>query len=227
MILGFIGVYYIAPYGITQPPRVKVSTTPNELGLISKTLVIETKDDIELRGYWIMSKTDTTKGIVILIHGIGGCKEHFLNLANELSKKGIASIVFDGRAHGQSGGKFCTYGFKEKMDVAQIVDKIKQQEPNLPIGVWGNSLGGAIAIQSLEYDNRIEFGIIESTFTDLNQIVYDYKRRILKGVGIRSVSDYALRRAGKIADFDPLQVSRLNPLVILNNQFYWPMEILT
>lgn len=67
-------------------------------------------------------------------------------------------------------------------------------------------MGGAIAIQSLEYDERIEFGIIESTFTELNQIVFDYKRRILKGFGIRSISDYALKRAGKVADFEPLKI---------------------
>jgi len=70
-----------------------------------------------------------------LIHGIGGCKEHGLNLTKELSQKGIESIVFDGRAHGQSGGAFCTYGFNEKRDISQIIDKIKEQSPDLPIGI--------------------------------------------------------------------------------------------
>lgn len=76
----------------------------------------------------------------------------------------------------------------------------------MKIGVWGNSLGGAIAIQALEYDERIEFGIIESTFTDLNQIVFDYKKRILKGIGVRLVSDYVLRKAGEIGKFEPEKV---------------------
>ena len=55
-------------------------------------------------------------------------KNNFLGLGKELSKKGIESIVFDGRAHGKSGGEFCTYGFKEKKDIAQIVDKIKGEK---------------------------------------------------------------------------------------------------
>jgi len=206
MILGFIAINNIAPYAITQPPRINESITPQELNLKSEPLNIKTKDDIDLNGYWIKSEKDTAKGIMILIHGIGGCKEHFLNLAKELSKKGIESIVFDGRAHGKSGGEFCTYGFKEKKDIVQIIDKIKKHEPDLPIGIWGNSLGGAIAIQTLEVDKRINFGIIESTFTALNQIVFDYKKRILKGIGIRSLSDFALKRAGEIADFDPLNI---------------------
>ena len=203
MILGFIGVNNIAPYAITQPPRITESIVPENLGLISENLNITTRDKVDLSGYWIKSETDSSRGIIILIHGIGGCKEHFLNLAKELSERGIESIVFDGRAHGKSGGEFCTYGFKEKKDIAEIVDKIKERKPNLPIGIWGNSLGGAIAIQALEFDERIKFGIIESTFTELNQIVFDYKKRILRGIGIRNLSDFALKRAGQIADFEP------------------------
>lgn len=206
MIIGFVGVNNIAPLAIVQPPRINESITPQELELKSEDLHLTTADGVNLIGYWIQSDLDTSKGIIILIHGIGGCKEHFLNLAKELSKKGIESIVFDGRAHGKSGGEYCTYGFKEKHDIAQIVDKIKEQKPNLTIGIWGNSLGGAIAIQALEIEKRIQFGIIESTFTELNQIVFDYKKRTLKGIGIRSLSDHALKRAGQLADFDPQKV---------------------
>ena len=163
-------------------------------------------DDSELSGYWIKSEKDTAKGIIILVHGIGGCKEHFLNLSKELSKAGIESIIFDGRAHGKSGGEFCTYGFKEKYDISKIVDKIKSKNPNYKIGIWGNSLGGAIAIQTLEIEKGIDFGIIESTFTELDKIVFDYKKRILKGIGIKLISDFGLKRAGEIADFNPNKV---------------------
>lgn len=203
VILGFIGMNNIAPYAIIKPFKTSEAITPDQLGLKSEILDLTTKDGVELSAYWTKTETDTAKGIIILVHGIGGCKEHFLDLSKELSKKGIESIIFDGRAHGKSGGTFCTYGFKEKEDIAQIVDKIKQQQPDLPIGIWGNSLGGAIAIQALELEERIKFGIIESTFTDLEQIVFDYKKRILKGFAWRYLSNFALKRAGQIADFEP------------------------
>lgn len=213
-ILVFIGVNNIAPSAITQPPRINESLTPSKLALKSDPLDLVTTDNINLKGYWIKSMQDTSFGIIILVHGIGGCKEHFLNLSKELSQNGFESIVFDGRAHGESGGEFCTYGYKEKKDIAQIVDKIKRQSPHLPIGIWGNSLGGAIAIQALEFDKRIEYGIIESTFTDLHQIVYDYQKRILKVIGSRRLSDFALSKAGKLADFDP---SKVKPLESVKN----------
>ena len=209
IILVFIGINNVAPYAITQPPRINEGITPEQLGLNAEPLTIITEDKIELNGYWIKTEKDTSRGIMILLHGIGGCKEHFLGLSDELAKKGIESIVFDSRAHGKSGGEYCTYGYKEKKDIAKIVDQIKSRSPDLPIGIWGNSMGGAIAIQALEYDERIEFGVIESTFTELDQIVFDYKNRILKGFGIKSLSDFALGKAGKIGDF---KVEEVRPI---------------
>ncbi|MGH1383628.1 alpha/beta hydrolase [Kordia sp.] len=205
-IAGYVLTIHVAPYAIIQPQKINLDITPKQLGLQSEMLTITTKDSIELKGYYIQPKTQATEAIMILIHGIGGCKEHFLNLAKNLATHGIASVVFDGRAHGESGGKYCSYGFHEKRDIAAIVDEIKKRNPLLKIGIWGNSLGGAIAIQALEHDKRIEFGIIESTFADLDQIVYDYKKKMLGGFGLRFISDAALHEAGKIANFNPDEV---------------------
>ncbi len=202
----YIGLHHIAPYAIIMPPKANLKITPSGLNLKNEKLTLQTKDSIDLHGYWIHTEQEKPRGILILIHGIGGCKEHFLTLASTLAEQGIESVIFDNRAHGKSGGQYSTYGFKEKKDIARIVDEIKSKEPNLPIGIWGNSLGGAIAIQAMEYDKRIEFGLIESTFSDLNQIVYDYKKKFLKGIGIRFASNYALKRAGEIGDFYPEKV---------------------
>lgn len=220
LIIGFIGINNIAPYAILQPPRVNENITPQQLGLSSDTLDVLANDGINLSGYWIKTKRDTAKGIMILIHGIGGCKEHFLGLSKELAKNGIESIVFDGRAHGKSGGEFCTYGFKEKKDISSIVDKIKAKNPHLSIGIWGNSLGGAIAIQALEIDKRIEFGVIESTFGDLHQIVFDYKKRVLNGFGIKWLSDFALEKAGEIGDFNPHEVKPMESVKYIEQPMF-------
>lgn len=209
-IVVFIGIHFIAPYAVTQPPRINENISPDQLGLESGKLNVTTEDGFTLDGYWIKSKANLPRGIMIFVHGVGGCKEHFLHLSKELSERGIESILFDGRAHGKSGGEFCTYGFKEKKDISKIVDQIKKRKPNLKIGIWGNSLGGAIAIQTLEIEQRIDFGIIESTFTELDKIVFDYKKRILKGIGIKWLSNYGLMRVGQIADFNPDKIKPIH-----------------
>lgn len=206
LIIGFIGIHFIAPYGILQPPVNLSDLTPEDLELVNSELKIPISQNEYIEGYWIKSNSDTAKGVIILVHGIGGNKESFLSLTKKLADQNVESIICDNRAHGKSGGKFCTYGYKEKNDIKLIVDHIKSIDPDLQIGIWGNSLGGAIAIQALEFDKRINFGIIESTFSDFRQIVFDYKKRILKGIGIKYVSDYAVDRAGQIANFNPNKI---------------------
>lgn len=176
---------------------------PKDYGLHYRDIQIKTVDSLQLHGYSILPETDQVRGAIIAVHGIGSCKEQFLDLAKQFSQKGIVSYLFDSRAHGVSEGNYCTYGFFERMDISKIVDQIKKEYPEIPIGIIGNSMGGAIALQSMEYDKRIDFGIIESTFTKLDQVVYDYKKRLLYGFGIKFLSDIALDEAGKIAGFDP------------------------
>ena len=213
-----IGGYWVSknilPYAIIQPYKLSLNTHPVELGMKSKELTILTYDSLELKGYHILSNKDTTRATMILLHGIGGCKEHFLSLAKKLADYGISSIVMDSRAHGQSGGQYCTYGFQEKSDISKLVDYLKSTGFDGPIGIWGHSMGGAIAIQSMEKDKRIEFGIIESTFTDLDQIVYEYQKRMTYGIGLYPFSYIALSKAGEIAGFEPDSVS---PILSVQN----------
>jgi len=68
-----------------------------------------------------------------------------------------------------------------------------------------------VALQALAKDKRLKFGVIESTFSKLDQIIYDYQKRFTGGIGAKWVSDRALEAAGNIADFEP---NKLDPAEI-------------
>lgn len=206
----YIVSIHVLPYAIIQPPRVSENITPTDLNLNSIDINVLTKDSIKIKGYWIKSDSIPPKSAIIFVHGIGGCKEHFLNLAKELTTIGVESILIDSRAHGKSGGKFCTYGYKEKEDISSVIDFIKNENDSITLGIWGNSMGGAIAIQALEHDSRLEFGIIESTFTSLKEIVYDYQKSHSYGIGLKPLCTIALKEAGNLADFNPDLVSPIS-----------------
>ncbi len=206
LIIGFIIVHIAAPYVVLQPPRVNGNITPQQFGLKHELVNIEVAPNLDLNGYWLQTTIDTARGIIIFAHGVGGCKESYLGVAQKLANRGIESILVDSRAHGESEGEFCTYGFYESQDISKIIDYIQTKQPNLPIGIWGSSMGGAIGILALAKDKRLQFGLIQSTFTELEQIVFDYKKRILKGIGVRFLSNYVLERAGEIANFNPQKV---------------------
>lgn len=209
IVLLITGLYYliihVLPYNIISPYRAQKIHTVNRNAYHSETITVESREGFKLKGYHITPLDNNPKATIILVHGIGSNKEYHLALAENLAKTGFASVLFDNRAHGESEGSYCTYGFYEKNDISKIVDYI-QSKNTLPIGIWGNSLGGAIAIQALAKEKRLQFGVIESTFTSLQQIVYDYQTRHAKGISLPWVCDISLKEAGNIAGFPPQEV---------------------
>jgi alpha-beta hydrolase superfamily lysophospholipase len=159
-----------------------------------------------MQGLWGKTESEL-RGTIILLHGIRGYKEYFTDLTAQLNDSGYNTLALDLRAHGSSGGEYCTFGYHEKKDLKAAVDfLLSKPNADSTIGLWGQSLGGAIAYQALENDKRLKFGIIESTFSELKTIVHDYSERMF-GFSISWVNKYALNRAGTMADFIPKDVS--------------------
>ncbi len=168
-----------------------------------KRLVIESDDGLKLAGLLLKTEQVPAKGTVILVHGIRSSKEYFLPIAQWLNQRGYHALLLDQRAHGESDGKYCTFGVQEKRDVRIWVDELVAENQEVtPIGIWGQSLGGAVALQALACDDRLEFGIIESAFSDFASIVHDYFKLFL-GVEMPFITDYLIWRAGQVAGFDP------------------------
>lgn len=208
-------VEFIAPYAIVMPQKIDLEehqerfsygAFPKDYQLKTEVLEIETKDGVILSNYLALPDQDSVKGTIIMLHGIGGCKEDYLGIAKRLTESGYNCMIYDARAHGQSGGKYCTFGYHEKEDVQAVVTAILNYDPNTSIGIWASSMGAAVALQALAIEPRIQFGVIESTFTDLSEIVYQYQKRYCYGIGLRFASNRALTLAGRIANFDPYQI---------------------
>ncbi|MFT7589864.1 MAG: alpha-beta hydrolase superfamily lysophospholipase [Limisphaerales bacterium] len=187
--------------------------------LISKVLI---EDGIDVRHYFTTSfdnlkldmalvETDSARGTIILLHGVGNSKGALSAKAKWLHSIGFNALLVDQRAHGKSEGKYCTYGFHEQKDVSAIVDMLEANKVPGPYGVWGISMGGSVATLSLASEPRLSFGIIQSTFCNLNEIVADYQSKIF-GFPMPYLANRGLSQAGKLADFDPKKV---NPLELI------------
>lgn len=215
IIIGVIIVEFMAPYAVVMPPKIDLvknkdrfpyGAFPKDYQLKTEVLDIVTKDSIVLSNYLALSTEDTTKGTMIMLHGIGGCKEDYLGIAKSLTDSGYNCMIYDARAHGQSGGEYCTFGHHEKEDVQAVVSAILAYDSKTTIGIWASSMGAAVALQALAIEPRIQFGVIESTFTQLSEIVYQYQKRYCMGIGLRFASNRALTLAGRIANFNPYQI---------------------
>ncbi len=166
-----------------------------------KDLTISSFDGTKLSARLTFSSLDSTKATIILLHGIRSNKNTFFDLSTFLAENGFNSVALDSRAHGESEGQFCTFGVHEKKDIQELIDYLAKNENLNHIGIWGQSLGGAIALQAMCYDKRIKFGIVESTFSNFKTIVNDYFD-LHADFSFSPFSNYLVNRTGSIAEFD-------------------------
>lgn len=210
------GITYFGPRLIVQvhggvlsfirPQNEIPQILPKDYGLKGEDIKLVSNDGLQLKSILFKSNAKEQKGTIILIHGIRSSKESNYSLAKRLVDSSYNAVVVDLRAHGQSEGMYCTFGFREKEDISILIDSLDRRH-NLSkhIGVWGHSLGGAVALQSMAVNNKIKFGIIESTFSDFDSIVHDYTRYHL-GFDLPFLTEYLIRQAGSIAHFNPEDV---------------------
>lgn len=224
LLLSILVVVYVIsnllPLAILQPGNRKGTTTPADFGLAYEHLRLQVAASIELDSFFVPASIPASANLIIL-HGVGSCKETYLPLAKELCGMGYNLFMVDQRAHGKSGGKYLTYGFREKEDVSKMVDWLDEKSSSLPTGIYGNSMGGAVALQSLDHDHRLVFGLIESTFTDLPTVTRAYARRLsFQGVP-DFVLNYIIRRAGQLAAFDPWSVRPVDAVARLHQPMFF------
>lgn len=118
--------------------------------------------DADISG-WLFEPSGPPKGLVIHLHARMYTRVGGIPTAEVLVPKGYAVFAYDQRAHGASGGAFCTYGQREKEDLARAIDTIGIS----PVYVVGHSLGGAVALQAAAEDHRIRAVVAAASYSDL------------------------------------------------------------
>jgi pimeloyl-ACP methyl ester carboxylesterase len=151
---------------------------------------------------WLFPAASPRKGLIVYLHGIADNRRSGIGFAQRFTAQGYDVLAYDGRAHGESGGAFCTYGFHERHDVSRALDSLGVAEAVL----FGSSLGGAVALQAAAGDTRVRGVIAQSAFADLREIVEERARGF--GILFRS-SDVAeaIRLAERKAAFRADEVS--------------------
>jgi len=120
---------------------------------------------INLAG-WKCRGTGEHRGTLIYLHGVADNRVSSVATIQRFRPLGFDVIAYDSRAHGDSGGDICTYGFFEKQDLRHVMDTVKVG----PIVLIGGSLGAAVAIQSAAEDSRVSAVVAAETFSDLRTV---------------------------------------------------------
>ena len=190
-----VGVYDREAPGVARQLRVNVGPPAASLSL------------------WIVDPPTNPCGTILVLHGIHDNKVSMLGTGKRLAREGYRAVLVDLRGHGQSSGAWLTYGAVEARDLAQVLDALEQE--NLiagPVGVYGNSYGGACALRLAGRDPRVRAVVSVAAFATMREEVSDYIRHEAR-VPSWCITDRMIARAvedaGKLAGFDPGEASPL------------------
>ncbi|RPI05747.1 MAG: alpha/beta hydrolase [Ignavibacteriae bacterium] len=174
---------------------------PNDAGLPQEDVAIETFDGLKLN-CWFVHQKNNTKGTIIFLHGVGDCKIAGVEFTRALFQRGFNIFLYDSRQHGESEGYYCTYGFYEKRDVAAVITYLQSRTDASVgnIGIYGTSMGGAVAIQAAALDPRIACIVSEGSYSALKIVFVDYQKRIIK-LPWHFLRNVALVQSQKLANF--------------------------
>ena len=211
-------LFFVGPIILLQPRRrtadfyrnLGLPTTPSELKLPYEEINVITADGLKLNS-WLIKSPVLSKGTIIYLHGVADCKIDGIRHAKFWHDLHYNVFLYDARRHGDSDGKFCTYGFYEKHDVITIIDYlVSRSDLQLgKIGVFGTSMGAAVALQAAAIDHRITAVVAENSFATLRSIFDDYQQRMIK-LPFHFLRNIVIIRSELMANFKASEVSPLD-----------------
>lgn len=144
----FLFTSFLGFYMSIKPPRISSPVTPERFGLEYENIKIETSDNILLSGWFIPVTGTKTNKTIIGLHGYPADKGNILPIVAEFSEE-FNLLLFDFRYFGESEGSYSTAGIKEKEDLLAAIKYLKEKGYE-DIGLWGFSMGGAVALMTPE-----------------------------------------------------------------------------
>ncbi len=119
--------------------------------------------------YLPLSESNRT---VVIAHGITYTLFGSVKYVNLFRSRGFNVLLYDHRNHGRSGGRWSTFGYYEKHDMAAWVAWARERLGNGgQVGVLGESFGAATAIQCAAETPGLAFLICDFCFSDLNELL--------------------------------------------------------
>jgi len=174
LLLGlYVGLCALLAWETVRPKPDRLIRIPRNLGC--QDVRFNSADGTRLSG-WFVPATGTAKGVIICCHGVDSTRLAMLEPARILHNAGYAVLLFDFRARGESGGTRCTLGYRETDDLLAAIAYVQRRSDHrgLPIGVLGESMGGAVALMGTARSAAVRCVIAESPFAQLDHAVSNH-----------------------------------------------------
>ncbi len=193
--------------------------SPIDFGMIYDEVSILAEDGARLAGWSIPSRNGA---LIIAQHGYKSSRGEMLNEAVMLQRHGYGVLIPAMRAHDLSDGTIISFGGKEIGDLQRWV-QFASALPDVTggrIGIVGNSLGGALAIEAASRTPGIKAVAANAAFSSMSDTL-ETSIRFFTGLPpfpfAPLIAFWAERETGtRVADLDATRsIGRISPRPVL------------
>lgn len=162
------GLSLAAGEWLTRPVRAAIGTPP--AGLNAETVTIHYGDGQRLAGWWLPGRAG--EGAVLMMHSVRSSRLQMLARARWLQREGIASLIVDMPAHGESSGERISFGRREAASADAALAWLRQRLPGEKIAALGTSLGGA-SLLFAKRQPEVDALVVESVYPTIVEAIQD------------------------------------------------------
>lgn len=164
--LGLVLAVVIAGEVLTRPVRAVIGEPP--AGLRAESVRLPFGDGQHLAGWFLPGRPG--EGAVLLLHGVRGNRLQMLARAQWLQHEGIASLLVDLPAHGESSGERIGFGRPEAPAVDAALTWLRVRQPGERLAALGVSLGGA-SLLFARREPALNAVVLESVYPTIDEAV--------------------------------------------------------
>lgn len=165
---GFVALSLGSFWLAVRPPRMTIPLRPSDFKLTVEEVSIQTADGLRLSA-WLVPRPGAPA--IVLLHGYPAEKADMLPMAATLARR-FTVLLLDLRYFGKSDGRATSLGLRERDDLRRALDALAARG-FAGFGVFGFSLGGAIAMTAAAEDRRIKAIAVYAPFSDLRALGHE------------------------------------------------------
>ena len=126
-----------------------------------------------IKGWFVSAGNEAP--CVLLLHGVRADRRSMIERARLLRGAGYSSLLLDFQAHGESPGRYITFGHLESANARAAVHMLRRRFSCSQVAAIGQSLGGAAALLG-EEPLDVDALVLESVYPTIKEAVADRLR---------------------------------------------------
>ncbi|MFL5318647.1 MAG: alpha/beta hydrolase [Myxococcaceae bacterium] len=176
---------------LLHPIRVPVADNPGP----HEDIVINTDDQLKLRGWIWKAPPGQERGWVVYVHDINRNRNEGIPAASALVSLGYDVLAYDQRAHGASEGAISTWGQKEFDDLHEALEQYTRGQ----VFLVGEGMGVMPVLREAKVHKRVKGVVLVAPYAEMQTAISGHQEEVQNfeqqsGVRVSELSPEAAAR---------------------------------